>query len=68
MFARTQDEAVASVLNGSIYAGKRAGLSRRIWNNEALLGGQIEQLIASAVAQGRSATQLARGSGGVCQA
>lgn len=30
MFARTQDEAVASVLNGSIYAGKRAGLSRRI--------------------------------------
>lgn len=60
MFARTQDEAVASVLNGSIYAGKRAGLSRRIWNNEALLGGQIEQLIASAVAQGRSATQLAR--------
>lgn len=60
MFARTQDEAVASVLNGSIYAGKRAGLSRRIWNNETLLGGQIEQLIASAVAQGRSATQLAR--------
>lgn len=60
MFARTQDEAVASVLNGSIYAGKRAGLSRRIWKNEALLGGQIEQLIASAVAQGRSATQLAR--------
>lgn len=60
MFARTQDEAVASVLNGSIYAGKRAGLSRRIWNNEALLGGQIEQLIASAVAQGRGATQLAR--------
>ena len=60
MFARTQDEAVASVLNGSIYAGKRAGMSRRIWNNEALLGGQIEQLIASAVAQGRSATQLAR--------
>lgn len=52
MFARTQDEAVASVLNGSIYAGKRAGMSRRIWNNEALLGGQIEQLIASAVAQG----------------
>lgn len=60
MFARTQDEAAASVLNGSIYAGKRAGLSRRIWNNEALLGGQVEQLIASAVAQGRSATQLAR--------
>ena len=30
------------------------------WNDEALLGGQVEQLIASAVAQGRSATQLAR--------
>ena len=60
MFARTQDEAVAAVLNGSIYSGPQASLSRRIWNNEALQGGQIEQLIAEATAKGRSATELAR--------
>lgn len=60
MFARTQDEAVASVLNGSIYSGPQASLSRRIWNNEALQGGQIERLIAEATAKGRSATELAR--------
>lgn len=60
MFARTQDEAVAAVLNGSIYSGPRTSLSRRIWNNEALQGGQIEQLIAEAAAKGRSATELAR--------
>lgn len=60
MFARTQDEAVASVLNGSIYAGKRASLSKRIWDNAALQSGKIEELIAAAVAQGRSAPQLAR--------
>lgn len=59
-FGRTQDEAVAAVLNGRIYAGKRAGLSRRIWNNEALLNGQIEQIIATAVAEGRSAIQLGK--------
>ena len=60
MFARTQDEAVAAVLNGSIYSGPRTSLSRRIWNNEALQGGQIERLIAEATAKGRSATELAR--------
>ena len=60
MFARTQDEAVAAVLNGSIYSGPRTSLSRRIWNNEALQGGQIERLIAEATARGRSATELAR--------
>ncbi len=60
VFARTQDEAVAAVLNGTIYAGKHAGLSRRIWNNEALQAGNIEQIIAAAVAEGRSAPQLAR--------
>lgn len=60
VFARTQDEAVASVINGSIYRGKHAGLSRRIWNNEALQAGNIERLIAQAVAEGRSAPQLAR--------
>ena len=60
MFARTQDEAVAAVLNGSIYSGPQTSLSRRIWNNEALQGGQIEQLIAEAAARGRSATELAR--------
>lgn len=60
MFARTQDEAVAAVLNGSIYSGPQASLSRRIWNNEALQGGQIERLIAEATARGRSATELAR--------
>ncbi len=60
VFARTQDEAVAAVLNGTIYAGKHAGLSRRIWNNEALQAGNIEQIIATAVAEGRSAPQLAR--------
>lgn len=60
MFARTQDEAVAAVLNGSIYSGPQTSLSRRIWNNEALQGGQIERLIAEATARGRSATELAR--------
>lgn len=60
VFARTQDEAVAAVLNGHIYAGKRAGLSRRIWNNEALQAENIERIIAAAVAEGRSAPQLAR--------
>lgn len=60
VFARTQDEAVASVINGTIYRGKHAGLSRIIWNNEALQAGHIEQLIAKAVAEGRSAPQLAR--------
>jgi len=60
VFARTQDEAVASVINGTIYRGKHAGLSRRIWHNEALQAGHIEQLIAKAVAEGRSAPQLAR--------
>ena len=60
MFARTQDEAVAAVLNGSIYSGPQTSLSRRIWNNEALQGGQIERLIAEATAKGRSATELAR--------
>ena len=60
VFARTQDEAVASVINGTIYRGKHAGLSRRIWHNEALQAGNIEQLIAKAVAEGRSAPQLAR--------
>lgn len=60
VFGRTKDEAVASVLNGHIYAGKRAGLSKRIWNNEAMLNGQLESIISTAVAEGRSATQLAR--------
>lgn len=60
VFGRTKDEAVASVLNGHIYAGKRAGLSKRIWNNEAILNGQLESIISTAVAEGRSATQLAR--------
>lgn len=59
-FGRTADEAVAAVLNGGIYKGKRASLSKRIWNNEALQGGQIEQLIARAAAEGRSAVQLAK--------
>lgn len=60
VFARTQDEAVATILNGAMYAGKRTGLSRRIWNNEALQAGNIEQIIAAAVAEGQSAPQLAR--------
>lgn len=60
MFARTQDEAVAAVLNGSIYSGPQTSLSRRIWKHEALQGGQIERLIAEATARGRSATELAR--------
>lgn len=60
VFGRTQDEAVAAVLNGHIYAGERAGLSRRIWNNEAILNGQLEQIISAAVAEGRSAIELAR--------
>ena len=59
-FGHTQDEAVTAVLNGSVYKGKRAALSRRIWNNEALQGGQIERLIAEATAQGRSAVELAK--------
>jgi len=59
-FAKTQDEAVATVLNGSMYTGKRAGLSHRIWNNEALQAGNIEQIIAAAVAKGRSAPRLAK--------
>lgn len=60
VFGRTQDEAVASVLNGQIYSGKKAGLSSRIWNHEALMNGRIEQIIAANVAQGRSAIQLAK--------
>lgn len=60
VFGRTQDEAVASVLNGQIYSGKKAALSHRIWNHEALMNGRIEQIIAANVAQGRSAIQLAK--------
>lgn len=59
-FGHTQDEAVAAVLNGSVYKGKRVALSKRIWNNEALQGGQIERLIAEATAQGHSAVELAK--------
>ena len=60
VFGSTADEAVAHVLRGGVYGGKAPALSKRIWNNEALQGGQIEQLIAQAVAKGQSAPQLAK--------
>ena len=60
VFGSTADDAVAHVLRGGIYGGKAPALSKRIWNNEALQGGQIEQLIAQAVAKGESPIQLAR--------
>ena len=46
--------------SGGIYGGKAPALSKRIWNNEALQSGQIEQLIAQAVAKGESPAKLAR--------
>lgn len=59
-FARTPDEAVASVLQGGLYKGKQAGLSRRIWNNEALQAGRIEEAIVQALAQQDGGAKLAR--------
>ncbi|MGI6699358.1 MAG: hypothetical protein ACOX6G_03430 [Christensenellales bacterium] len=60
VFASTADKAVESVMAGKIYSGPRMMLSKRIWNNEALYSGQIEELIAGAVAKKQSAIQLAK--------
>lgn len=60
VFSSTADDAVAHVLRGGIYGGNSPMLSKRIWNNEALQGGQIEQIIAQAVAKGESAPKLAK--------
>lgn len=59
VFGSTPDEAVASVISGSIYAGPHASLSKRIWSNEALLNGQLEQVVAEGIAKGQSPAQLA---------
>jgi len=58
-FAHTPDEAIASVLQGSLYKGKSAALSKRIWKWEALQGGQIEDAVTQAIAQDWSANDLA---------
>lgn len=60
VFASTRDDAVAAVLRGGIYGGNSPGLSKRIWNNEALQNGKMEQIIAQAVAKGESPVKLAK--------
>lgn len=59
-FAHTRDDAVTGVLRGGVYGGNAPMLSKRIWNNAALQNGQIEQLIAQAVAKGESPVKLAK--------
>ena len=60
VFGSTADDAVAHVLRGGIYGGDSPMLSKRIWNNEALQGRNIEQLIAQAVAKGESPIKLSK--------
>lgn len=59
-FGKVPDEAVAHVLRGGIYGGKAPSLSKRIWNNETLQSGKIEDIIAQAVAKGESPIKLAK--------
>lgn len=60
VFAGTRDDAVGHILRGGVYGGNAPTLSKRIWNNAAMQSGQIEQVIAQAVAKGESPTKLAK--------
>lgn len=60
VFGSVSDDAVRHVLQGGIYGGQAPTLSKRIWNNAALQNGQIEQVIAGALAKKQSAVQLAK--------
>lgn len=60
VFASTSDDAVRHVLQGGIYGGKAPALSKRIWRSAELQSGQIEQVLAGAIAKKQSAVQLAK--------
>lgn len=60
IFASVPHESVLNVLSGGVYGGKSPGLSRRIWNNEALQAGKIEDVIAVGIAKKLSPIQLAK--------
>lgn len=60
VFGSTPDAAVAHVIRGGVYGGSAPALSKRIWNNAALQGGQIEEIIAQAVTKGESPIKLAK--------
>lgn len=59
-FAHTPDEAIASVIQGELYKGKKTILSKRIWNNEALQSGKIEDVILQGLAKQQSPVELAK--------
>lgn len=60
VFGSVPERAAESVLTGSVYRGKGAMLSKRIWNNRALQSGELAQVIAGSVAKQQSPIQLAK--------
>ena len=59
-FARTPDEAIAAVIQGKLYSGPKAILSKRIWRNAELQAGKIEEVILQGLAKQQSPVQLAK--------
>ncbi len=59
VFSKTPDDALSAVFGGSIYNGN-GSMSRRIWHNEAMMNGQLQQVIAEGIAKHQSPVQLAK--------
>lgn len=60
VFAAVPHVAVQNVLSGGIYGGQAPMLSTRIWRNDALQSGKIEEVIAMGIAKKLSPVQLAK--------